>query len=208
MQCNYLCSSGTFAISRPTLYIHSSPTHPCIRILHVGFNSYDHAYIISGLNTSLIAITSVLELALLLIIVTTHSLDFFTRLLLSPPFDPSTGGTPSYIFLAPSSWSTAFRSIELVDSTDDFTVAIVKMAMACLDATNFVGLANEVAHINADGALAPNNRSQRAEDNYDIDEDSSTVRLGPTGVAWTSTSHLSRRRNAIVGNREIGRAHV
>ncbi|KAF9510106.1 hypothetical protein BS47DRAFT_1348405, partial [Hydnum rufescens UP504] len=131
------------------------------------------------------SVTSAIELALLLIIAITHALDFFTRLLLSPAFDPNTSDTPTSFFLTPSSWSTAVRSIELVNSADDFTVAIVKMGMACLEATNFVGLANEVAHINADGALTHNLRSQHSERDYDRDEDGSTVRLGSTGVAWT-----------------------
>ena len=91
--------------------------------------------------------------------------------------------------------------MELVNSTDDFTVALVKMAMACLDATNFVGLANEVAHIHAGGALTPNIRSKRADDDYDRDEDAFTVRLGPTGVAWDSDSHMPRRHNARLRNR-------
>jgi hypothetical protein len=51
--------------------------------------------------------------------------------------------------LASSSWSQALRSLNLLSSTDEFQVALVKISIACLDATNFVGLANEVAFVRA-----------------------------------------------------------
>lgn len=99
------------------------------------------------------------------IVLMTHGLDFFTRLLLSPPPPPAAsrasrntadanGSFEERLGLAPSSWSQALRSMNLVQNTDEFQLALVKVAIACLDATNFVGLANEVAFVRANALVS------------------------------------------------------
>lgn len=71
--------------------------------------------------------------------------------------------------------------MDLVSSKDEFQVALVKICVACLDATNFVGLANEVAHVRGGGTLA---RVARLISDDDSDlyrrRRGPSVRLGPT----------------------------
>ncbi|KAF8323088.1 hypothetical protein DL93DRAFT_2151418 [Clavulina sp. PMI_390] len=99
-------------------------------------------------------LTNIIESLIIGVIITTYSLDFLTRLLLSPstPSDAAAGASLTFP-LAPSSWSNAIHSesMDLVSTKDEFQVALVKLCIASLDATNFVGLANEVAVVEGDG---------------------------------------------------------
>jgi len=151
-------------------------------------------------------LTNVIETFVLTIIVVTHSLDFITRLLLSPASSPS---SPSPFFLAPSSWSTAVRSMDLVSSKDEFQVALVKICVACLDATNFVGLANEVAYVRGGGTLARIARfiSDDGSDSHPR-EHGPSVRLGTTEVVirqhpehFNSNGTTIRRRTRGIRSR-------
>ena len=92
--------------------------------------------------------------------------------------------------------------MDLVSVTDEFQVALVKLCVACLDATNFVGLANEVAYVRGGGTLA---RIARliSDDHSDPHnrEHGPSVRLGVTEVVIrdhpersASNGTMTRRR--------------
>lgn len=94
--------------------------------------------------------------------------------------------------------------MDLVSSTDEFQVALVKICVACLDATNFVGLANEVAVVNGGGTLARIGRYFKDNDGSDSRARDTSVRLGPTEVVIREPAFPStavRRRIRTEGRR-------
>lgn len=84
--------------------------------------------------------------------------------------------------------------MDLVSAKDEFQVALVKICIACLDATNFVGLANEVAYVRGGGTLARITRliseggaeSRRAH--------STSVKLGQSEVVIRQPEYSTARR--------------
>lgn len=96
--------------------------------------------------------------------------------------------------------------MDLVSSRDEFQVALVKICIACLDATNFVGLANEVAVVNGGGTLARLNRFFQDNDGPNSSRALDTnVRLGSTEVVihepeYSSTLNSTHRRRRIAAN--------
>ncbi|KAF8311681.1 uncharacterized protein EI90DRAFT_937241 [Cantharellus anzutake] len=80
-------------------------------------------------------------------------------------------------WLAPSSWSTAVPGMSLLSHSDQFSEALAKVGMACLDATNFVGLANEVVGVRRTSLLENDDAKEK-----------DVLRLGPSEVVLPSES--------------------
>jgi hypothetical protein len=97
------------------------------------------------------------------------------------------------------------RSMDLVSSMDEFQVAIVKICVACLDATNFVGLANEVAYVRGGGTLARIVRFISEDDSNSFRrERGPSVRLGAAEAVIrqypeSSNSNLTTIRRRVRG---------
>lgn len=89
--------------------------------------------------------------------------------------------------------------MDLVSSKDEFQVALVKICIACLDATNFVGLANEVAFVQGGGTLARITRLFNDDGPQSRRLQDTTVRLGRSEVilqepVLSASGGLRRRR--------------
>lgn len=107
-----------------------------------------------------------METLFIALVTLTYALDLLTRVLLSP--------TPSLIFAPGPSVSWASH----VTSEDEFSTALIKVGISCLEATNFVGLANELAPIDGSGEKKLRAGGAGRDGYYSQGE----VQLGKSGV--------------------------